>query len=125
VKRRRRLRKAIFAAFLLLPVAAATGCRAHLVRVSVVNKTGAAANLVEVDYPSASFGIDILPAGAVYRCRLQLLDSGPLSVQFTGADRHQHKIAGPTVEQPEEGSLEIDLLPGGKAEFHPRLTMPR
>jgi hypothetical protein len=32
------------------------------------------------------------------------------------------QIDGPSVAEPQEGALEILLLPGGKAEFHPRLT---
>ena len=121
----RKPRRAICAAFLLPFFVLAAGCRSYLVRVSVVNRTGEAANLIEVDYPSASFGIDSLPAGGVYHYRLQLLDEGPVTVEYTGADRHPHKATGPTLEEKQEGTLEIDLLPGGKVEFHPELTAAR
>jgi len=118
-------RQAVIAALALPLLAGALGCRSYLVRVSVVNRTGEAANLIEVDYPEASFGIDSLPPGGVYHYRLQLQDEGPVAVEYTGADRHQHKATGPTLEENQEGTLEIDLLPGGKVEFHPELTTGR
>jgi hypothetical protein len=117
-----RARQALFAALVLPLLAGAAGCRSYMVRVSVVNRTGETANLIEVDYPSASFGIDTLAAGAVYHYRLTLLDEGPLKVEYTDADRHKHEATGPTVEEKQQGTLEIDLLPGGKVEFHPDLT---
>ncbi len=111
-------------AALLLPLLMATaGCRSYLVRVSVVNRTGAAANLIEVDYPSASFGIDSLAPGAVFHYRLQLLDRGPVTVEYVGPDRRKYQATGPTLVEKQEGGLEIDLLPGGKIEFRPNLTM--
>jgi hypothetical protein len=35
------------------------------------------------------------------------------------------QIAGPTLEEQQEGRLQIVLLPGGKAEFHPAFTAGR
>jgi hypothetical protein len=43
-------------------------------------------------------------------------------VQYTASDERQVHIGGPTLAERQEGSLEIVLLPGGKAEFHPQLT---
>ncbi len=117
-------RKAMLAALMLLALAAATGCRSYLVRVSVVNRSGETANLIEVDYPSASFGIDTLPAGGVFHYRLQLLDQGPVTVEYVDAERHPHHATGPTLVEKQAGMLEIDLMPGGKVEFHPQLTAP-
>jgi hypothetical protein len=75
-----------------------------------------------VDYPSASFGADALAAGQVFHYRIQLRGSGPLKVQYTAAGGRQAQIDGPSVVERQEGTLEIVLLPGGKAEFHPHLT---
>jgi hypothetical protein len=38
------------------------------------------------------------------------------------SDGKQQQINGPTVSEGQEGRLDIILLPGGKAEFHPQLT---
>ncbi len=106
-------------AAMLMPLA---GCHSYHVETTVENRTGEAIQLLEVDYPSASFGADSLAAGADYHYRIQLRDSGPLKVQYTAKNGHQAQIDGPALAEGEEGSLDIVLLPGGKAEFHPRLT---
>jgi hypothetical protein len=110
-------------ATLLLPVlAAATGCHSYHVETTVENRTGAAIQLLEVDYPSASFGAGVLAAGADFHYRIQLRGSGPVKVQYTTPDLHQVQIEGPTLAEPQEGQLEIVLLPAGKGEFHPQLS---
>jgi len=110
---------------LLLPaLAAATGCHSYHVETTVENRTGAPIQLLEVDYPNASFGADKLAAGADYHYRFQITGTGPLKVQFTDATGHQTQTEGPTVAEHQEGRLEIVLLPGGKAEFHPQLSKP-
>ena len=101
---------------------AAAGCHSYHVETTVENHTGAPIQLLEVDYPSASFGADKLAAGAVFHYRIQLSGSGPLKVQFMAADGRQASVDGPPVAERQEGQLEIVLLPGGKAEFHPHLT---
>jgi hypothetical protein len=116
------IRRGILAATLLSALMAAAGCHSYHVESTVENRTGGAVQLVEVDYPSASFGIESLAAGAVFHYRIQLRGSGPLKVQFTGSDGRQAQMDGPTVAERQEGQLEIVLLPGGKVEFHSALT---
>jgi hypothetical protein len=104
---------------------AAAGCHSYHIDTTVENRTGGAIQLLEVDYPSASFGADTLASGANFHYRIQLRGSGSLKVQYTAGDGRQAQIAqidGPTVAERQEGRLEIVLLPGGKAEFHPDLT---
>lgn len=101
---------------------ASSGCHSYHVEASVENRTGSPIQLLEVDYPSASFGANNLAAGAVFRYRIQLRGTGPLKVQYTAFGKHQVQIEGPSMSEPEEGQLQIVLLPEGKAEFHPRLT---
>jgi hypothetical protein len=104
---------------------AATACHSYHIDATVENETGAAVKLLEVDYPSASFGKDTLAAGEVFHYRIQLRGSGPLKVQYTSSDGRQTQVDGPSVAELQEGSLRILLLPGGRAEFHPQLTPPR
>jgi hypothetical protein len=105
-----------------LGLLAATGCHSYHVEIAIENRTGAAIQLLEVDYPSASFGADSLAAGAQFHYRIQIEGAGPLKVQYTDADRHQQQMIGPTLSERQGGRLQIVLLPGGKAEFHPQLT---
>jgi hypothetical protein len=103
-------------------VIAISGCHSYHIDATIKNQTGAAISLLEVDYPSASFGADALASGNEFRYRFQTRDSGPLKVQYTGSNQKQVQITGPTLYEKQEGRLEIDLLPNGKAEFHQALN---
>jgi hypothetical protein len=96
------------------------GCRSHQIMVILENHTGEEIQLVEVDYPSASFGEDAMTDGQVVHYSIQIRDSGPVKVQYMTPDHHQPQMTGPTLHEKQEGQLEIELLPGGKAEFHMR-----
>jgi hypothetical protein len=111
--------EAVLASALLL---VAAGCHSYHIEASVENRTGGAITLLEVDYPSASFGADTLAADQVFHHRIQTRDSGPISVQYTAAHGRQVVAKGPTLYEKQEGSIEIVLLPDGKAEFHPTLS---
>ena len=109
-------------ALVIIPALAVSGCHSYHVETTVVNHTGAPVQLLEVDYPSASFGANTLAADAVLPYRIQLRGNGPLKVQYTAADGKQAVVTGPELAEQQEGHLEIVLLPAGKAEFHPELT---
>ena len=118
----RRVQEGILAAILLSALPLTTGCHSYQVETIVENRTGAAIQLLEIDYPSASFGANSVAAGAIFHYRIQLRGSGPLKVQYTTGDGHPEQIDGPTLAEPQQGQLQIVLLPNGKAEFHPQLT---
>jgi len=103
-------------------LAGLAGCHSYHVDAKVENRTGAAINLLEVDYPSASFGDESLADGADFQYRFQLRGDGPVKVEYTAPGGRQVQITGPSLSERQEGQLEILLLPGGKGEFHPHLT---
>ena len=105
---------------LVLTVLAVSGCRSYRIQVSVQNRTGAPVQLLEVEYPSASFGADTLASGATMHYSLQVRGTGPVKVQYS-IGGSQAQITGPTLSEEDEGQLLIVLLPGGKAEFTPQL----
>ncbi|MGA3161638.1 MAG: hypothetical protein ABSC77_10505 [Terracidiphilus sp.] len=108
--------------FLSAALIVLAGCHSYHVETTVENRTGGAIQLLEVDYPSASFGVNSLAAGAEYHYRIQLRGIGPIKVQYTGSDGRQTQVEGPMLAERQEGRMEIVLLPGGKVEFHPELT---
>ena len=112
----------ILATALVPMVLWAAGCRSHHIDVTVENRTGATIELLEVDYPSASFGAERLAAGEVFRYSIQVRGNGPLKVEYTGSDGRQAQMNGPTLTEHQEGQFQIVLLPGGGAEFHPQLA---
>jgi hypothetical protein len=89
------------------------GCASKYVDASVQNNTGAAVTLVEVDYPSASFGTESLAAGAVFHYRFKILGSGRTKVLWTDAAKKEHSVAGPSLQEGEQGPLTITLGPSG------------
>lgn len=99
-------------------VAAATllsviGCHSALVDTTVQNHSGAPLSLLEVDYPSASFGTQNLADGADFHYRFKVLGSGPLKLTYTDTARHDHSSAGPTLQEGSEGLLTITVDPAG------------
>lgn len=116
------LKTVVFCSALAAGTLALAACHSYHIDTTVVNHTGATIQLLEVDYPSASFGTDALADGASFPYRIQLRGSGPVKVQYNGTGNQQIQVTGPTLAERQEGTLEIVLLPGGKAEFHPQLT---
>ena len=115
-------RRLFLLAFVLPAVLITAGCHSYHFDCTIENRTGAPVQLLEVDYPSASFGVDSLAAGAVYRYRFQVRGEGPIKLQYTAAHGHQVQIAGPNLKEGEEGRLQIVLLPDAKVGFYPQFT---
>jgi hypothetical protein len=114
--------KAIFSLAALPFFVTLSGCHSYQVAITVENRTGAPVQLLEVDYPSASFGADVIGSGADFHYRVQLRGSGPIKVQYTAAGEHQVQLTGPDLHEAQQGRLEIVVQPGGKAQFLPQLT---
>jgi hypothetical protein len=117
-------RRAMFATFLSGALLVTTACHSYHVDSTIENRTGADIQLLEVDYPSASFGVDHLAAGAVYHYRFQIRGSGPLKIEYTAASGKQVQITGPNLVEGQQGQLQIILLPAGRAQFTSQLTPP-
>jgi len=98
-----------------------TACHSYHIEATVKNSTGGPISLLEVDYPSASFGADALGASAEVHHRIQTQGTGLLKVLYTDGSGKQVQINGPTLHEKQEGGIEINLLPNSKAEFHPAL----
>ena len=103
----------------------AVGCHSYHIETTVENRTGTSIRLLEVDYPSASFGVQTLASGADLHYRFQVQGSGPIKVQYSYDGAQSPVIEGPTLTERQQGQLEIVLLPGGKAAFNPEITPAR
>jgi hypothetical protein len=111
----------ILALGILALLGLSAACRSPHVDISVENQTGGEIRLLEVDYPSASFGADSLAGGATMNYKVQLQDKGPVKVQYMAPDHKHPQATGPEISEGQYGKLEIVLLPDGKADFHPEL----
>jgi hypothetical protein len=92
-------------------LATLTGCHSHYVSIDVHNTTGKPITLVEVDYPTASFGVDTLAAGTTYHYRFKILGDGPTKILWTDAAQQQHTVAGPSLNEGQEGTLTTTITP--------------
>ena len=80
---------------------------------------------LEFDYPSASFGANLLAAGGKFHYRFKIQGSGPLSLQYEDGEGHTHTAAGPNVDLGDQGSLLVTISPEGAVTWTPSLTNPK
>jgi hypothetical protein len=104
----------------LFALSALGGCRSPYVEADIRNDSGQPISLVEVDYPSASFGTQSLAANSIYHYRFNIIGDGPTKVLWTDARHKDHTIAGPTLNEGEHGTLLITITASG-ATWAPKL----
>jgi len=97
------------------------GCKSYWINADVVNETGQPIHQLEVAYPTASFGTNILAPGATMHYRLQVRGSGPMKVEYSTPDGKITHAEGATLSEQQQGIVTIRLQPAGKIEFLPRL----
>ena len=100
------------------------GCHSAAIDATVHNGTPSELRLVEVDYPSASFGTQSLAPGSDFAYRLKLLGSGPLKLIYTDSTGKERTVAGPELNEGSEGRLRIEISPDG-VHWEPKLTSSR
>lgn len=112
---------AMAAGLAILCLSSLLACHSYHIDATIENRTGSPITLLEVDYPSASFGADALASKSVFHYSFQTRGSGQLSVQYTAPNGHEVQVKGPTLYEKQQGRLEIVLLPEGRIDFHPSL----
>jgi hypothetical protein len=90
-----------------------TGCHSAYIQSTVRNETAQPVSLIEVDYPSASFGLQRLDSGQTFPYRFKVLGSGPLKLSYTDASHHDHQATGPVLREGNEGPLRIVIADDG------------
>jgi hypothetical protein len=98
---------------LLFVLLAAAGCHSPYVAATVSNHTAQPIELLEVDYPSASFGTQGLAPGAEFHYRFKVLGSGGMKLLYTDSTHKDHKSDGPTLNEGAEGQLGIVITSAG------------
>ncbi len=84
-----------------------------MVDATVHNSTRATIDLIEVDYPSASFGVQALAPGADFHYRFKIIGSGPLSLTYTDTQHATHTVKGPDLSEGDRGQLLITMGDAG------------
>ena len=113
-----------FSGYLLIAVGilGLGGCRSAMIDADVANHTADTLSVLEVDYPSASFGTQSLGPGQDFHYRFKVLGSGPTALLWTDAAHKDHKISGPTLREGDEGKLTITFNPGASPTWNLDLT---
>lgn len=101
--------RTVLRTILMVTVVALVGCRSRVVQVKLINTSPKPISIIVVDYPTATFGVDKLEPGTTYQYPIKLLGTGPLNIQFTDADGHNHTYTGPTLHKNDEGSITVQL----------------
>lgn len=104
---------------LLLLTGGAAGCKSRFIEATIVNQ-GPQLHVLEFDYPSASFGANVLPAGGKFNYRFKVQGSGPLSVHWEDASGKTHTADGPKVDLGDQGSVLVTIEAGGTVAGPPR-----
>ncbi|MEO6983565.1 MAG: hypothetical protein ABI072_10685 [Edaphobacter sp.] len=98
---------------LLTCIIALAGCRSHFVTATVSNRSSQAIDLLEVDYPSASFGTQRLAPGADLHYRFKVLGSGNVSLTYTTTAFRNKKSEGPFLNEGAQGPLQVTIEDDG------------
>ena len=99
----------------LATLIALTGCHSPYVVATVSNRASRPIELLEVDYPSASFGTQGLAPGADFHYRFKVLGSGSMKLLYTDSTHQDHKSDGPFLKEGAEGPLVILITETGIA----------
>src|ERR1700745_1222300 len=97
----------------LLPILSLAGCHSPYVEATVSNHTNEPLRLLEVDYPSASFGTQNLAPGTDFHYRFKVLGSGNMKLLYTDSAHQDHKSDGPFLKEGAEGPLVIVIADTG------------
>jgi hypothetical protein len=98
---------------LLIVLITTTGCHSPYVAATITNHTGQPIELLEVDYPSASFGTQNLAPAADFHYRFKVLGSGNTKLLYTDSTHQDHKSDGPFLKEGAEGPLTIAITDTG------------
>jgi hypothetical protein len=109
---------------LLFPVLLG-GCRSAFVSATITNHSGSPVSLIEVDYPSASFGVGSLAPQATFSYRFKIQGSGPIRIQFNDASGKAHTASGPNLAEGDQGSLGISIDESNNVSWVPHLAKIR
>lgn len=85
------------------------GCHSAFIDATVSNRSSKPISLVEVDYPSASFGTQTLEPGQDFHYRFKVLGSGDVTLVFTDAGNTEQKVKGPFLKEGDEGKLGVTV----------------
>jgi hypothetical protein len=101
----------VFSAPLTVALLALAGCHGAVVNATIENHTGGSLQMIELDYPSASFGVNSLANGAKYPYSFEVHGSGQLRISYQDAKGTPHEAKGPSLHDGDTGPLDVSIAP--------------
>jgi hypothetical protein len=101
---------------------ALTGCHSAIVDATISNRTAEPLSLIEIDYPSASFGTQALAPGQDFHYRFKVLGHGPTTLLWTDAAHQDRKLSGPSLREGDEGKLAVTFNPNADPRWDLKIT---
>jgi hypothetical protein len=94
----------------LLVLLLLAGCRrSHVIEVTVTNTSPEKISNIVIDYPEATFGINLLAPGKSFHYKIKPTGTGAIKIEFINGNGHDRMSAGPVVHKGDEGTLEIRI----------------
>lgn len=100
-----------------------SGCHSAYVNATISNHGLTPISVVQVEYPSASFGTQSIAPGQEFKYRFKVLGSGTVKLTYTDEARVEHKFTGPSLKEGDEGDLSAIVGagdPGWSLSLQPR-----
>jgi hypothetical protein len=107
---------------------ALVGCHSASISATISNHRSTPVTLVEVDYPSASFGVQKLGPGEDFRYRFKVIGTGATTLLWSEPAKRDQKTHGPVLREGDEGTLAITFPADGPPTWEVRLhnkSLPR
>lgn len=101
---------------------AGLGCRSAEVTATVMNQRSTPLGLIEVDYPSASFGVQALAPGERYQYRFKVIGTGPMSVLWSEGGQDQKRNSGPVLREGDNGTVDVTFTSAPNPSWNVKLT---
>ena len=101
------------------------GCHSAFVQTTIANHSGAPLRLVELDYPSASFGTTNLNNAAEYHYRFKITGSGTVKLDFVDSAGKPHHAVGPELDEGQEGSLLVTIDEANNVSWKPSFPVTK
>lgn len=102
-----------------------SACHSAFIQTAIVNHSGAAVRLLEVDYPSASFGTQQIASDGTYSYHFKVQDSGPVKLTFTNSAGKTITSTGPSLHEGQQGNLSVIIQGDGTVIWAPALSESR
>jgi hypothetical protein len=97
----------------LIPALVLTGCHSAFVTATIQNRTSQPLQLIEVSYPSASFGTQSLAPGDDFHYRFKVIGEDRIKLTYTDAMHQEQKSEGPFLKEGAEGPITIVVASDG------------